>query len=277
MPAAPLHTLLSIALNKHNAQAVIDLVIEQMGNSTLTGVGTGYVICAGGRYARYGYATICWIREVLRDDASVEWWIGSNESLPFGMGFENVTARTADVPGGWPLKARAVLKSSFAKVVLLDADCIPFLPAAQVWNSPHLQSGALFFPDIGNHRKSDWAYQALKLGKHMIPEMEAGQGFIDRQRHAKAVVLTDYFNQHPEFFYAHHHGDKDLWSLAFARLGIPFTTAMPCTDEGWGLRHYLPNGEHYSDHLIRVKGGVVYPDERYQSYLEEYDRLFPAV
>jgi hypothetical protein len=145
--------------------------------------------------------------------------------------------------------------------------------AADVWSNPAASTGALFFPDIENHRKSDWGYAALKIRAGSIPEMEAGQVLIDRVRHAQAAFLVDYFNQHPEFFYHHFHGDKDLWSLAFARLHIPFSMGLPCRDMHWGLRHFLPNGTHYSDHLIRVKNGNIYPNEAYESYLEEFEKL----
>jgi hypothetical protein len=141
--------------------------------------------------------------------------------------------------------------------------------------------GALFFPDVANHRKSDWGYAALKLRVGSVPEMEAGQVLIDRVRHAQAVFLVDYFNQHPEFFYHHFHGDKDLWALAFARLNIPFTLGNPCVGEEWGLRHYFPDGEPYSAHLIHLKSGKKFYLKhepylvKYLGYLEEYARLFP--
>jgi hypothetical protein len=104
--------------------------------------------------------------------------------------------------------------------------------------------------------------------------MEAGQLAIDRVRHSAAVVLVDYFNQHPEFFYEQFHGDKDVWALAFARLGVAFTTGAPCEDREWGLKHFLPDGEHYSNHLIHIKNGQNNPNSYYQSYLEEYERVF---
>jgi hypothetical protein len=278
---APLTTLTSLPLNERNAQSIIDLVVEQSAHLTLlTGTGTGYVICAGGRYAKYGYATCRWIREVLKDDVPIELWVGSDESdhpLPYGLGshFSTVHIRQADIPGGWPLKARAVLNSNFEKVILLDADCLPMVKASEVWNSLTTLglTGALFFPDIGNHRKSDWGYAALKLRAGSIPEMEAGQVIVDRVRHARAVFLTDYFNQHPEFFYHHFHGDKDLWALAFARLKIPFSMGLPCENKGWGLRHFLPEGTHYSDHLIHIKNGQSCPHPEYQRYLEEFEKL----
>jgi len=281
-PTAPLSTLLTLPLDKLNARPLIDLVISQLPQvPRLTSQGTnicpyGYVICAGGRYAKYGYATCRWIREQLKDDAPIEVWVGSDEQIPtfwkeVVMG--NVNFLRADIPGGWPLKARAVLKSSFERVILLDADCIPMVKATTLWQSPHLYSGALFFPDVANHRKSDWGYAALKLRAGSVPEMEAGQLAIDRVRHSQAVVLVDYFNQHPEFFYEQFHGDKDLWALAFARLGIAFTTGAPCTEYPWGLRHFLPDGTHYSDHLIHIKNGQSCPHPEYQGYLEEFENV----
>lgn len=277
MTTAPLSTLITIPLNARNAQAIIDLVVEAIQDVTLSGVGTGYVICAGGRYARYGYATCRCIREVLKDETPIELWVGNDEDHHIFTEVDNSFYKQADVPGGWPLKARAVLKSSFQKVILLDADCIPFVTAGEVWASEAADGGAVFFPDVASHRRSDWPYAVMKLRmEDAPPEMEAGQVVIDRVRHARAVVLTDYFNQHPEFFYREFHGDKDLWALALARLGIPFTTGNPCVNKDWGLAHYLPDGAHYSDHLIHTKNGKPCPHPIYQSYLDEYARLVDA-
>jgi hypothetical protein len=114
-----------------------------------------------------------------------------------------------------------------------------------------------------------------------VGEAEAGQVLVDRVRHAKAVWLTDYFNQHPEFFYHHHHGDKDLWALAFARLKSHYVWGNQCVGEEWGLRHYLPDGEPYSAHLIHLKSGKKFDLKyepylvKYVGYLEEYALLFP--
>lgn len=273
MSTAPLATLTNLPLNERNAQSIIDLVVEASAATTLRGAGTGYVICAGGRYAKYGYATCRWIREVLKDDAPIEWWLGANETAAGTRALEisGVSLKVADIPGGWPLKARAVLNSRFQRAILLDADCLPMVKAADAWT--YAASGALFFPDIGNHRKSDWGYAALKIRAGSIPEMEAGQVIVDRVRHAQAVFLVDYFNQHPEFFYQHHLGDKDLWGMAFARLKIPFSTGLPCENKGWGLRHFLPDGTHYSDHLIHIKNGQSCPHPEYQGYLEDFDKL----
>lgn len=267
---APLETLVTIPLTDRNAQSVIDLVVQESAGVTLNGFGTGYVICAGGRYAKYGYATCRWIREVLEDDAPIEVWVGNNERAE-GWRMPNVFHCMADVPGGWPLKARAVRQSSFQKVILLDADCIPMEKATDAWDCA--ASGALFFPDVANHRRSDWGYAALKLRAGSVPEMEAGQVLIDRVRHSQAVYLTDYFNQHPEFFYHHFHGDKDLWALAFARLKIPFSLGNQCHEYPWGLAHYLPDGRHYSDHLIHIKNKQPCPNAAYRKYLETYQQL----
>lgn len=272
MSTASLATLLSLPLNERNAQSIIDLVVEATQHTTLAGQGTGYVICAGGGYAKYGYATCRWIREQLKDDAPIELWVGSNEYQKQKWDLD-LDYRVGDAPGGWPLKARAVRQSSFEKVILLDADCIPFIKAADVWAIPFLNTGALFFPDVSNHRKTDWVYAALKLRPDAVSEMEGGQVLVDRVRHARAVVLCDYFNQHQEFFYNHHLGDKDLWALSFSRLKIPFMLGSPCQNQGWGLRHFLPDGTHYSDHFIHVKSGQECPNMEYAGHLQTYDLL----
>jgi Mannosyltransferase putative len=274
---APLTTLITLPLTERNAQSIIDLVVQESADVKFNGIGTGYVICAGGRYAKYGYATCRWIREYLKEDAPIELWVGNNESIePWMTTTEGITAHRADVPGGWPLKARAVRQSSFQKVILLDADCLPMVKASEVWSSPFMYLGALFFPDVANHRRSDWGYAALKLRPNEVGEAEAGQVLVDRVRHAKAVWLTDYFNQHPEFFYHHHHGDKDLWVLAFARLKSHYVWGNQCVGEEWGLRHYLPDGTWYSDHLIHVKNGQSYPNWLYQHYLEEFEKFYES-
>ena len=143
---APLQTLISIPLTERNAQSVIDLVVQESQGVTLNGVGTGYVICAGGAYTKYGYSTCRWIREVLKDDAPIELWVGGNEEewAP-DLTDPDTTFRRADVPGGWPLKARAVRQSSFQKVILLDADCLPLVKAADVWATPFMYLGCLLY------------------------------------------------------------------------------------------------------------------------------------
>ncbi|HUD75919.1 MAG TPA: hypothetical protein VMQ76_12680 [Terracidiphilus sp.] len=264
--------LRSIPLTDRSAKAVIDLVVESLDGTTATGNGTGYVICAGGRYERYGYMTCRWIREQLKDDAPIEIWVGENEEPVRFCEEVGAVCRIADVPGGWPLKARAVRSSAFETVLLFDADCLPIIHSSCMDSGEH---GAMFFPDVGSHRKSDWAFQALGIKIQPFVELEAGQLLINRVQHAKAVALVDYFNQRPEFFYQHHFGDKDTWALAFMRLGLSFTMGAPCSDQGWGLRHYLPDGTHYSDHLIRVKEGRQY-SAVVQDYLEAYRDRFEA-
>jgi hypothetical protein len=271
---APLGALLGIPLTDRSAKAVIDLVVEALAGVTATGVGAGYVICAGGRYARYAYATCRWMREELGDEAPIEIWAGSDEEI-VNFGIPGIRYVVANVPGGWPLKARAVKFSAFQDVTLLDADCLPRLlcDSPEVYLDGYGATGALFFRDVKDCRRDDWAFPILGLRIGSVPEMEAGQLVIDRVRHARAVALVDYFNQRPEFFYRHLHGDKDLWALAFARLGIPYSMGAPCTAETWGLRHYLSEGTPFSDHLIGVKSGRQH-SEIVRGYLEEYAARF---
>lgn len=262
-------SLRSVRLTDGNAKAVIDLVVPTLSDVPPAGAGAGYVICAGGRYARWGYVTCRWIREQLRDDAPIELWVGANET-PEDFGIEGVICRTADVPGGWPLKARAVRGSAFRDVILLDADCLPFVKAALVIESTAYRArGAIFFPDVKDIRRDDWCCQALALKIGSVPEMEAGQVMIDRVKHAVAVELCDWFNQRTEFFYRHLHGDKDLWALAFARLKLDWWQGQACENFPWGLRHFMPDGTRYSDHLIHCKGGKQY-SAVVQDYLEAY-------
>lgn len=249
--------LLKAQLTEGTAKPIIDMVVEalRVDPPYPDGCGTGYVMAAGGRYAKHGYATCRFIREVLQDPTPIEVWVGANERMEADKwGIPDVIAVQDSIDGGWPLKASAVMKSDFRNVVFLDSDCIPLMKAQELVTMPEYQvTGAVFFPDVAEHRRSDWAFQALGLKLGSVPEMEAGQFLIDKYRHSVAVKLTNYFNQHPEFFYKHNFGDKDLWALAFARLGLPFTTSKPCENMKWGLRHFLPDGSLGFDHLIHTK------------------------
>jgi hypothetical protein len=276
-----LDILLHTQLTDRTAKPVIDLVVDELLSyhsspppNSATPQTTGYVMAAGGRYAKYGYATCRFIREVLKDSTPIEVWVGSDETLE-NWGIPDCLHRqSTETKGGWPLKADAVFNSCFRHIVFLDSDCIPLVPAADLTSIPEYQeTGAVFFPDICNHRRSDWAFPALGLKINSVSEMEAGQLIIDRARHLLAIELVCYFNHHPEFFYRHNHGDKDLWALAFARLGIPFTTSVPCENKEWGLRHFLPDCSPGFDHLIHTKSGRRYDGEHAEKltgYLEEY-------
>src|SRR5262245_2681410 len=110
--------------------------------------GRGIVICAGGA----SLFTCAWVllyvlRRTLSCELPIELWCLGEEELSSGMirllePFEarvvNAAAVLADYPArivdGWQLKPYALMHSSFAEVLLLDADQVPVRDPSDVFD-----------------------------------------------------------------------------------------------------------------------------------------------
>lgn len=126
--------------------------------------------------------------------------------------------------GGWGLKAFALVHSSFAEVLLLDADNVPVKNPQYLFETiAYQQSGALFWPDFGRTDESVPVWRSCGLEAPSTPEFESGQIMVDRRRCWKALRLALWFNEHQDFYYRYIYGDKETFHLAFKKLGTPFT------------------------------------------------------
>ena len=123
--------------------------------------GRGLVICAGGQR----YFTCAWVlnwllRHVHQTKLPIQVWHLGRQELSEAMqvlleeqGVEVVNAETvlerhpATIAGAWPLKPYAIANSRFREVILLDADAVPLIDPAVIFDFDlYRDSGLLFWP-----------------------------------------------------------------------------------------------------------------------------------
>lgn len=263
-----------VVLTEENAHAVINLMVEhQLDEPIGQAKGTGYVMCAGGRYEKHAYATCAFIR-AKDPDATIQVWHGIGEyNLPFERALDDHGAelRGGRIAGGWPLKSHAVKNCGLERVIFLDSDCVPLLPMEQLLDAQR-ETGALLFPDITDHRRDSWMWHYVGARLEDVPEMEAGQFVINRKTHWRAIQLYDWLNQQP-MCYKHLHGDKEILALSMARMKSPFTMGRTPLIEPWGLRHLLPDGTPAFDHRIHTKQNPISYSEEIDAYEKEYQSM----
>ncbi len=201
--------------------------------------GRGIVICGGGiRYFLCAWVCINMLRKQGCDLPVELWHLNSaemNDAMqalvePLGVRCINAqqvhTRFPARVPGGWELKAFALLHSAFREVLLLDADNVPIVDPNFLFETKQfLETGAIFWPDYGRFAPSHsiWALTGVEYRDE--PEFESGQIVIDKARCFRPLSLAMWFNEYSDFWFQHIHGDKDTFHLAWRRLDAPY--AMP--------------------------------------------------
>ena len=125
--------------------------------------GRGIVICAGGqRYFTCAWVLISILRRVHQTKLPIQvWHLGRSEMseamqlLLEEQGVEVVNAETvlhrhpATIAGAWPLKPYAIAHSRFREVIFLDADTVPLVDPAVMFDwEPYRQPGLLLWPDV---------------------------------------------------------------------------------------------------------------------------------
>ena len=141
-----------------------------------------------------------------------------------GNGAEVVDASTIDPPSsppaGWAFKPYAMLHCSFQELVLLDADNIPTVDPAFLFETPqYRETGALFWPDLEPLPSTSDIWEICRVAYRDEPSFESGQIVIDKARCWRALSLTAHLNAWGDFYYRHIHGDKDTFHMAWRFLG----------------------------------------------------------
>src|SRR6185369_10635441 len=109
---------------------------------------------------------------------------------------------------GWELKPFAILYCPFQEVLFLDADNVPVVnPEFLFYSQPYLETGAIFWPDYGQLKKTQPIWDSCRLERPAGPEFESGQIVVDKGRCWKALRLALWFNENSDFYYQHLHGD----------------------------------------------------------------------
>ncbi|KAG5192811.1 mannosyltransferase putative-domain-containing protein [Tribonema minus] len=143
----------------------------------------------------------------------------------------------------WSMKAFTVLLSSFAEVILMDADAI-FLrdPTLLFFEPPYARAGALFYRDrlvVPQRHQRAWleavlpaplspAARASRLysgaGSH---DAESGVAVYNKVKRFKGVLAAALLNSGAakSYFYEHVYGDKETFWLAHEMVREPYAFA----------------------------------------------------
>jgi hypothetical protein len=173
--------------------------------------------------------------------------------------------------GGWELKAYAICHSAFAEVLLLDADNVPVRDPEFLFESEsYVATGAMFWPDYAPVPASAALWRALGIRRPREPEFESGQILVDKRRCGRALALSQWFNDHSDFFYRHIHGDKETFHLAFRKLGQPYALIphpihpLACT-----MCQHDPDGRRVFQHRNGDKWSLTTLNRRVRGFWHE--------
>jgi hypothetical protein len=128
---------------------------------------------------------------------------------------------------GFESKPYAIQWSRFAEVLYLDADNVPVRDPAFLFDTPqYAQHGTILWPDYGRLSPERAAWRVFgNIPYRDEPEVESGQIVIDKARCWRALTFANWCGERSAFFFAHVHGDKELFHLCWRKLGQEY--AMP--------------------------------------------------
>jgi len=202
--------------------------------------GRGIVICAGGaRLLTCAWVLVNVLRSTLGCRLPIELWhLGPEELGPIEESlFAELDVVTVDALevrkqhpartlGGWELKSFAIVNSRFREVILLDADNVPVVDPAFLFDSPeYAETGALFWPDVEHIAADSEIWAICDVPYRPGAAVEAGQLVVDKSRCWRELQLVRHMNDHSDFYFDHLHGDKDTFLLAWLLTGASY--AMP--------------------------------------------------
>jgi hypothetical protein len=196
--------------------------------------GDGCVIVGGGRYLISAYVTARMLRLHAPWMPAQVWHLGPAEMPPeWGQRFAELRVEPVDAftiggdhaPGGYALKAFAVERCPWERVLMLDADSYPVAPLDGLFGCSRADAhGAVFYPDAPfTDRWTDWDFWGVKPYGPACG-WETGQYLIDKRRHWPVLRLARWYDEQGELCYRKgpedprgDHGDKGPWRVAFAR------------------------------------------------------------
>jgi hypothetical protein len=198
--------------------------------------GRGIVTCAGGpRYFTCVWVLVRVLREVLKTALPIQvWHRGASELDPLMRALlERYNVEIIDacavqshrLPSArWALKPFAILHSRFQQVVFLDADNVPAIDPAWLFEAaPYRETGAIFWPDLEPIADQRAIWEICRVPYRHEPSFESGQIVLDKARCWKALLLTMHMNEYAGFYYQHVYGDKDTFHMAWRFLDQPYT------------------------------------------------------
>jgi hypothetical protein len=198
--------------------------------------GRGVVTCAGGpRLLACAWVLLNMLRRTGCSLPVELWHLGEEEvdtrtrELLAPLGVACVDAlhvrerHPVRILNGWELKPYAIRNSAFEEVVFLDADNVPLLDPASLFDSvDYRRTGALFWPDVEPLARTHPIFGILDLRFRDEPAFESGQIVISKRRHWRPLALAMHMNEHSDFYYRYVHGDKETFHLAFRLLDADY-------------------------------------------------------
>ena len=275
-------------LNLHGARQACDSFLQRLVPYCGNFHGRGIVICAGGvKYFTCAWVCINMLRRLGCRLPIQVWYQGKREMSPEMVEIlGSLGARCVDalalrrrhpvrLLGGWPLKAYAMVHTSFREILFLDADNVPVRNPEYLFESPAYQShGAVFWPDYGRHPRADVIWRSCGVLRPREPEFESGQMLVDKARCWTALQLSLWFNENADFYYRHLHGDKETFHLAFAKLGSSYALVPHPIHplEGTMCQHDF-EGRRLFQHRNLLKWRFHGPNKRVPDFCHEADCL----
>lgn len=241
-------------------QAIHDKMPEY--NETTTTSSRGIVTVGGSKYNPSLMVSLRLLRRT-GSDLPVEVFMPADEYeaelCDEYMPLLNAVCRTFPEPstGGqgfrlahYQFKIFAVLFSSFADVLWLDADNFPLHDVAPLFDAAAFQdTGLVTWPDLWQTTISPAYYLVAGVAAERVQaraSTEAGQLLVSKRRHWRTLLLAAYYNYHgPDHYYAllcqggAGIGDKETFVPAASAMGLPYyqVRAPPAR-----LGHYKSNG-----------------------------------
>jgi hypothetical protein len=122
----------------------------------------------------------------------------------------------ADVRDGWQLKPYALINSTFEEVIMLDADQVPLIDPATIFEWPeYRETGAVFWPDVVDLSPENPVWRRLGLEPRKARSFESGQICMNKKTHWKPLAVALRINELADTFYQLVYGDKDTFLLAW--------------------------------------------------------------
>lgn len=240
----------------------------------------GIAVCAGGPVMLVNaYVLVRILRDTHGCTLPIEIWHMGPAEMPAhiatlftGLGCE---VRDAfDVPGpgggyrpcdGWQLKTHALAWSRFQQVLLLDADQVPVVDPACVFDWPETrETGAVFWPDLVELASTNPVWEVTGLEPRNTRSMESGQLCIDRTRHWHSLCVADEINRRAETFYSMIYGDKDTFLLAWI-----------LTDSAFAMVPHLPYQSERCLFQRDFKGNPVFQHRTNAKFTLNGPQVFP--
>lgn len=170
--------------------------------------------------------------------------------------FDFTASAPARILNGWELKAYSILHCSFKEVLLLDADNVPLVDPAFLFETAEFkETGAICWPDRWPMSQPGmWEMCGLPEKISLESEFESGQLLVNKHRCWRVLRLAMWMNEYSDFFYRYMHGDKETFHVAFKKLKKSYSmTSTPVKELEHTLCQHDFKGKRIFQHRIGDK------------------------